>query len=93
MTPGFRGVGYFVWRLPEGSFFSEKIMAKISEYYLNKASYMAIDENGNRIDIDIDYWGGKFRVSQENPELEKYVSKLLKNKHRVNFAYKLNSEP
>jgi len=64
-------------------------MAKITEYYLNKASYIAIDENGNQIDIDIDYWKGKFKVSRKNQELEEYATRLLKKKHRVNFVLKI----
>ena len=64
-------------------------MTKISKYYLNKASYIAIDEKGRRIDIDIDYWNGKFKVSQKNPELERYAAKLVKKKHKVNFVYKM----
>ena len=66
-------------------------MTKISEYYLNKASYIAIDENGTRVDIDIDYWNGKYRVSRKNRELEEYARKLVKKKHRVNFVHKLHT--
>ena len=62
---------------------------KIKEYYLNKASYIAIDEQGKRIDIDIDYWGGKFRVSEKNRDLEKFAEKLVNKKHRINFVYKM----
>jgi len=62
---------------------------KIKEYYLNKASYIAIDEQGKRIDIDIDYWGGKFNVSEKNLELEKFAEKLVNKKHRINFVYKM----
>jgi hypothetical protein len=64
-------------------------MSKITQYYLNKASYIAIDENGQKIDIDIDYWGGKFRVSNNNRVLRDYAAKLLKKKHRVNYVFKI----
>lgn len=64
-------------------------MRKITEYYLNKASYIAIDEHGKRIDVAIDYWSGTFTVSQQNQELERYAAKLVKKKHKVNFIYKL----
>jgi len=64
-------------------------MAKIKEYYLNKASYIAIDENGKKIDLDIDYWQGKFKVSRKNQELMDYAAKLVQKKHRVNFVYKI----
>lgn len=68
----------------------EKYMTKITEYYLNKASYIAIDEKGGgKIDIDIDYWSGRFKVSRKNQDLEEFVAKLLKKKHKINFAYKL----
>ena len=66
-----------------------KYMAKITQYYLNKASYIAIDENGQQIDIDIDYWEGKFNVSKNNKVLRDYAAKLLKKKHRVNYIDKL----
>lgn len=62
---------------------------KIKEYYLNKASYIAIDEHGKRIDINIDYWGGKYNVSEKNLDLEKFAEKLVNKKHRVNFVYKM----
>jgi hypothetical protein len=62
---------------------------KIKEYYLNKASYIAIDESGNRIDINIDYWGGKFKVSRKNKALEVFAGKLVKKKHKVNFVHKM----
>ena len=67
-------------------------MSKITQYYLNKASYIAIDENGQKIDIDIDYWGGKFQVSNNHQMLREYAAKLLKKKHRVNYIDKLSQE-
>lgn len=64
-------------------------MTKITEYYLNKASYIAVDENGKKIKIKIDYWGNKFEVSENNKNLKKFAQKLLKRKHKVNFAHKM----
>ncbi|MCX6705852.1 MAG: hypothetical protein NTV24_01975 [Candidatus Woesebacteria bacterium] len=64
-------------------------MVKITEFYLNKASYIAVDEFGNKIDVNIDYWQNKFGISVKNRELENFVKKLLKKKHKVNFAYKM----
>jgi hypothetical protein len=62
---------------------------KIKEYYLNKASYIAIDETGKKIDVEIDYWNGKYKVSKKNKDLEKFAGKLVKKKHRVNFVHKM----
>ncbi|KKU09118.1 MAG: hypothetical protein UX13_C0049G0011 [Candidatus Woesebacteria bacterium GW2011_GWB1_45_5] len=62
---------------------------KITKFYLNKASYIAVDENGGQIHVEIDYWDGKFRLSRENRRLEKFASRLLKKKHRVNFVHKM----
>lgn len=67
-------------------------MTKISEFYLNKASYIALDSSGNKIMIEIDYWNGTFKVNKRNQELEKYGASLLKKKHKVNFVYKLQGE-
>lgn len=64
-------------------------MAKITQYYLNKASYIAIDENGKRIDVEIDYWEGKAKVSRKHADLEEYAKKLVKKKHRVNYVHKM----
>lgn len=62
---------------------------KITEYYLNKAKYIAIDETGRRIDLEIDYWGNKYKISESNKELEVFIKKLLKKKHKVNFVHKM----
>lgn len=64
-------------------------MKKITEYYLNKASYFAVDENGKKIRISIDYWGNKFKLSEKNLALETFAKKLLKKKHKVNFVHKM----
>ncbi len=79
---------FCVWlKLPEGSFFDGEM--KITEFYLNKASYIAIDEEGKNIHVDIDYWGGRFKVSHRNKKLEEFANKLLRKKHRVNFVHKM----
>lgn len=67
-------------------------MTKISKFFLNKASYIAFDENGKRFTINIDYWNGTAKVGGKNKTLEEYVKKLIDNKHRTNFAYKINGE-
>jgi hypothetical protein len=64
-------------------------MAKIKKFYLNKASYFAIDENGNRIDIEINYWENRLFVSKNNSMVKTFAKKLLGKKHRVNFVYKM----
>jgi hypothetical protein len=66
-------------------------MTKIIEYYLNKASYLAVDESGKKITVRIDYLQGKFKVSHRHPKLEKYAEKLLHKKSRVNYVKKLRS--
>lgn len=78
----------FVQRLPKGSFF---IPMKIKEYYLNKASYIAIDEKGRRIDLEINYWENEFKISQNHKTLANFAKKLLKKKHRVNFVQRMTS--
>ena len=62
---------------------------KIKEYYLNKASYVAIDESGKEIHINIDYWNGSYTVDPQNKDLEQFADKLVKKKHRVNFVHKM----
>ncbi|MBI5151316.1 MAG: hypothetical protein HZA34_01950 [Candidatus Pacebacteria bacterium] len=67
-------------------------MNKITLFYLNKAKYIAIDEQGNSIDLEVNYWDSTFRVSKHNEELEAYAAKLLTKKHRVNFVHKMHEE-
>lgn len=62
---------------------------KIKEFYLDKAKYKAVDENGNLIMLEINYWENKFVVSSKNKSLEKFAQKLLNKKHRVNFVHKM----
>jgi hypothetical protein len=63
---------------------------QIKEYYLNKASYIAIDKDGQRIDININYWDNTFKINRKNLDLERFARKLLAKKHRVNFVYKMS---
>lgn len=74
---------------PKGAFFNPRLMSKITGYYLNKASYFAVDDQGQRVEVEIDYWQGKYKVSRKHRGLEKYAQKLVEKKHRVNFLYKL----
>lgn len=83
-----RELSFWFFKAPEKEFFIVQ-MSKIKEYYLNKASYIAIDENGKRIDIEIDYWGNKYGISENNKDLLRFAGKLLKKKHRVNFVHKM----
>ena len=62
---------------------------KITKFYLNKASYIGIDESGKKINVEIDYWNNKYQLDHNNAELEIYASKLLNKKHRVNFVHKM----
>lgn len=65
-------------------------MNKITQFYLGNAQYIAIDEAGNPIDLEVNYWERSFSVSQHNQELEAYAAKLLAKKHRVNFIHKMH---
>lgn len=58
---------------------------KISKYYIDKAKYKAVDEDGNLIWLEIDYWNNKFSLSNDNRELSIFAKKLLNKKHRVNL--------
>lgn len=62
---------------------------KITEFYLDKAKYKAVDENGNQISVEINYWDNKFALSCKNESLEKFARKLLNKKHKVNFVDKM----
>lgn len=62
---------------------------KITKFYLNKASYIAQDTNGDRVDLIVDYWNNGFELNGKSEELEIFAKKLLKKKHKVNFAYKV----
>lgn len=64
-------------------------MVKITKFYLNKASYIAIDRKGNKADVNIDYWGNNFSLSEPNKSLENLAKDLLERKHKVNFVGKL----
>ena len=67
-------------------------MNKITQFYLNKATYIAIDERGNSIDLEVNYWDSTFKLSQKNKDLEAYAAKLLMMKHRVNFVHKMHAK-
>lgn len=77
----------------KGAFLLEKRMSNISEFYLNTARYTAVDEQGRRIDVEVDYWNSTFQLSQKNDQLETYVrEQLLAKKHRVNFSEKIKKK-
>ena len=57
----------------------------ISQYYIDKAKYKAIDEMGDVVWLEVDYWNNKFHLSKDNTELSKFAQSLLDKKHRVNL--------
>jgi len=61
----------------------------ITKYYIDNAKYRAEDEDGNIIWLKINYWQGKFEISQKNEQLENFAKKLLGKKHRVNLVHKM----
>lgn len=67
-------------------------MQKITEFYLNKASYLAVDEQGKEFNLDVNYWEKSFSLQPDNQELQEYAAKLLNKKHRINFVYKMKRE-
>ncbi len=64
-------------------------MTKIIKFFLNRASYIAEDASGSRIDLNVDYWNNKFDLSRKSYDLEFFAKKLLKKKHKVNFVHKM----
>lgn len=62
---------------------------RIREFYIDNARYKAIDEFGDTIWVDIDYWSNSFCLSGPDKELESLAKDLLRRKHKVNFAGKL----
>lgn len=62
---------------------------RITKFYIDNAKYRAIDESGDIIWIDIDYWDNNFKLSQSNKRLENLAKELLQRKHKVNFVNKL----
>jgi hypothetical protein len=67
-------------------------MNKITHFYVSQAKYIALDEQGNKIELDVDYWNSKFTVSEPNRELGAYGEKLLSRKHRINFVYNMQED-
>jgi len=72
----------------KGAFLVGKNM-RITKFYIDNAKYRAIDESGDIIWIDIDYWDNNFKLSQSNKRLENLAKELLQRKHKVNFVNKL----
>jgi hypothetical protein len=67
-------------------------MKKITKFYLNTASYIAVDEEGKEYHLELNYWDNSSKVAPQHPELENYAATLLKKKHRVNFIHKMRQE-
>lgn len=61
----------------------------ITKYYIDNAKYRAEDEKDNVIWLKINYWQGKYEISQSNEQLENFAKKLLIKKHRVNLVHKM----
>lgn len=64
---------------------------KIKSFYVDKAEYFSEDIDGQKTVLTINYWEGTYKLSRKNDQIEKFARKLLKNKHRVNFVYKLGT--
>lgn len=62
---------------------------KITKFYIDKATYKAMNDLGQEVRVEIDYWGGSFRVSERIKILEDTAKDMLKRKHKVNFVDKL----
>lgn len=62
---------------------------KISKYYIDNAKYKAIDEKGNVIWLEVDYWNNKYKLSSQNKILNNFAKTLLNKKHRVNLVDKV----
>ena len=62
---------------------------KITKFFLDKATYKAIDNLGREIRVEIDYWNNNFKLSDDSKELVRTAEDMLKRKHKVNFVDKL----
>lgn len=61
----------------------------ITKYYIDNAKYKAIDEKGNVIWLEVDYWNNKYKLSSKNKILDNFAKTLLNKKHRVNLVDKV----
>jgi len=62
---------------------------KITKFFLDKATYKAIDDLGQEVRVEIDYWNNSFKLSNDSIELARTAEDMLKRKHKVNFVDKL----
>jgi len=62
---------------------------KITKFFLDKATYKAVDNLGREIRVEIDYWNNNFKLSDDSKELVRTAEDMLKRKHKVNFVDKL----
>lgn len=70
----------------------------IDKFYLKKAAYYALDGDGNKVQLKVDYWNNKIelenlqikseQITKMRDKVEAIGKILLDKKHRVNFAYK-----
>ncbi len=61
----------------------------ITKYFIDNAKYKAIDEKGNVIWLEVDYWNNKFKLSKNNRILNNFAKTLLNKKHSVNLVDKV----
>lgn len=62
---------------------------KITKYYIDRAYYKAVDENGVSYLLSVDYWNNSFKLSRKNKILSNFAKKLLIKKHKVNLVDKV----
>ncbi len=68
------------------------------KFYLDTATYYMLDDNGNKIQLRVDYWNNGTAIenlTEINSKIIKLQDKakiigknLLDRKHKVDFAYK-----
>lgn len=67
-------------------------MSQINKFYLKQATYQ-IEIAGQMIALLMDYSGNKYEVIGPHDEkIDEIATKMLKDKHGVNFAYKFDAK-
>ena len=67
-------------------------MSKIKFFYIDKARYIAIEEQGKKIVLEVDYWNNKFKLTGESKIIEIFAKDLLLRKHRVNLVERITKK-
>jgi len=65
-------------------------MTKITKLYLVEAKYAVATSLGEQLELHVDYRGNKYMTSIMNELVSKAATRMLANKHGVNFAYKFD---